>query len=125
VAPPYIPDAIVPTPTWDLSRSKVHNFSWLAKRLRGWVRACNLVGNCPGQWGYTRIRKIFGTRGLLIPTSWGLIWDFTFRPGRGSQLFPREMHPAAWLWRPGGSAEGDNFPDLWMNSGCRIFWQHR
>jgi hypothetical protein len=27
VAPPYIPDAIVPTPTWDLSRSKVHNFS--------------------------------------------------------------------------------------------------
>jgi hypothetical protein len=27
--------------TWDLSRSKVHSLSWLAKRLR----ACSLVGN--------------------------------------------------------------------------------
>jgi hypothetical protein len=31
--------------TWDLSRSKVHNLSWLAKRLGGWVRACSLAGN--------------------------------------------------------------------------------
>jgi hypothetical protein len=30
--------------TWDLSRSKVLNFSQLAKRLGGWLRACNLAG---------------------------------------------------------------------------------
>jgi hypothetical protein len=43
--------------TWDLSRSKVHNPSQLAKRLMGWVRACNLEGNFHGQWDYTRIQK--------------------------------------------------------------------
>jgi hypothetical protein len=43
--------------TWDLSRSKVHNLSWLAKRLRGWVRACNLSGNFCGQWDCTRSQK--------------------------------------------------------------------
>jgi hypothetical protein len=31
--------------TWDLSRSKLHNLSRLAKRLGGWVRACSLLGN--------------------------------------------------------------------------------
>jgi hypothetical protein len=31
--------------TWDLSRSKVHNLYQLAKRLRGWVRVCNLASN--------------------------------------------------------------------------------
>jgi hypothetical protein len=30
--------------TLDLSRSKVHNLSRLAKRLGGWVRAYSLVG---------------------------------------------------------------------------------
>jgi hypothetical protein len=39
VGPPYIPDALVPGLTWDLSRSKVHNLPRLAKRLEGWVRA--------------------------------------------------------------------------------------
>jgi hypothetical protein len=33
VAPPYIPDAVVPALTWDLSRSKVHSLSGVAKRL--------------------------------------------------------------------------------------------
>jgi hypothetical protein len=31
--------------TWNLSRSKVHSLSRLAKRLGRWVRACSLVGN--------------------------------------------------------------------------------
>jgi hypothetical protein len=31
--------------TWDLSRSKVHNLSRLAKRLGGWVRGYSLAGN--------------------------------------------------------------------------------
>jgi hypothetical protein len=31
--------------TWDLSRSKVHSLSQLAKRLGGWVRAYSLAGN--------------------------------------------------------------------------------
>jgi hypothetical protein len=31
--------------TWYLFRSKVHNLSQLAKRLGGWVSACNLVGS--------------------------------------------------------------------------------
>jgi hypothetical protein len=39
VAPPYIPDAVIPALTWDLSRSKIHNLSQLAARLGdGWVR---------------------------------------------------------------------------------------
>jgi hypothetical protein len=45
VAPPYIPDAVVPALTWDLSRSKIHSLSQLAKKLGGWVRVCSLVGN--------------------------------------------------------------------------------
>jgi hypothetical protein len=43
--------------TWDLSRSKVQNLSQLAKRLRGWVRARNLVGSFHRQWDCTRIQK--------------------------------------------------------------------
>jgi hypothetical protein len=43
--------------TRDLSRSKAHNLSWLAKRLRGWVRARNWVGNFCRQWDCTRIQK--------------------------------------------------------------------
>jgi hypothetical protein len=43
--------------TWDLSRSKVHSLSRIAKRLRGWVRAYNLVGNFHGQWECPRIQK--------------------------------------------------------------------
>jgi hypothetical protein len=31
--------------TQDLSRSKVHSLSRLAKRLGEWVRACSLAGN--------------------------------------------------------------------------------
>jgi hypothetical protein len=30
---------------WDLSRSKVHKLSWLAKRLGGWARAIELYRN--------------------------------------------------------------------------------
>jgi hypothetical protein len=38
MAPPYIPDAVVPAPIQDLSRSNVHNLLQLAKRLGGWAR---------------------------------------------------------------------------------------
>jgi hypothetical protein len=43
--------------TWDLFRSKVHDLSRLAKRLRGWVRAHDLAGNFHMQWGSARIQK--------------------------------------------------------------------
>jgi hypothetical protein len=43
--------------TWDLSRSKGHSLSQLARRLRGWVRAHNLAGNFHRQQDYTRIQK--------------------------------------------------------------------
>jgi hypothetical protein len=45
VVPPYIPDAVVTALTWEMSRSKVHSLSRLAKRLGGWVRTCSLAGN--------------------------------------------------------------------------------
>jgi hypothetical protein len=38
--------------------------------------------------------SVFGTGRSLIPTIWGLIWDFTFHPGRGSWTPGR---PVAWL----------------------------
>jgi hypothetical protein len=44
--------------------------------------------------------SVFGTGESLIPTIWGLVWDFTFRMGRGSCSFPGETCPAAWLQRP-------------------------
>jgi hypothetical protein len=43
VAPPYISMQSYLPLIWDLSRSKVHNLSRLAKRLGGWVKACSLV----------------------------------------------------------------------------------
>jgi hypothetical protein len=48
VAPPYIPNTVIPALTRDLSRSKVHNLPRLAKRLGGWVRACHwqAMGSC-------------------------------------------------------------------------------
>jgi hypothetical protein len=62
--------------TWDLSRSKVHNLSQLAKRLRGWVRACNLEGYFCWQWGCTRIQKKkqepFKQRNSPKMVTWGI-----------------------------------------------------
>jgi hypothetical protein len=53
----YVPDAVVPAPHLDLSRSKVHIFlDWL-KGLGEWVRARNLVGDFHRQWGCTRIQR--------------------------------------------------------------------
>jgi hypothetical protein len=43
--------------TWDLFRSKVQDLPQLAKRLRGWVRALNLVGNFHGQWTVQESRR--------------------------------------------------------------------
>jgi hypothetical protein len=68
--------------------------------------------------------SVFSTGGSLIPTIWGLIWDFTFCPGRSpSWPFPGEMCPAAWFQQPRGLAEGNNFPDLRVNSDSTISWQ--
>jgi hypothetical protein len=38
VAPPYIPDTVVPAPHLGFVQVKVHNLLRLVKRLRGWVR---------------------------------------------------------------------------------------
>jgi hypothetical protein len=45
VAPPYIPDAVIPAPHLGFVQVKGSQSSRLAKRLGGWVRACSLVGN--------------------------------------------------------------------------------
>jgi hypothetical protein len=47
VAPPYIPDAVVPAPHLGFVQVKGSQSSRLAKRLGGWVRACSLVGKDP------------------------------------------------------------------------------
>jgi hypothetical protein len=45
VAPPYIPDAVVPALHLGFVQVKGSQSSRLAKRLGGWFRACSLVGN--------------------------------------------------------------------------------
>jgi hypothetical protein len=45
VAPPYIPDTVIPAPHLGFVQVKGYNLSRLAKRLGGWIRACSLVGN--------------------------------------------------------------------------------
>jgi hypothetical protein len=48
--------------TWDLSRSKVHNLSWFAKRLGRWVKACSLVGNGVAQKSRRRSKDSLSMR---------------------------------------------------------------
>jgi hypothetical protein len=45
VAPPYIPDSVVPASHLGFVQVKVHSLPRLAKRLGGWVRAYSLADN--------------------------------------------------------------------------------
>jgi hypothetical protein len=45
VAPPYVPNLVVPAPNPGFVQVEVHNLPRLAKRPGGWVRVCSLAGN--------------------------------------------------------------------------------
>jgi hypothetical protein len=67
--------------TWDLSRSKVHNLFQFAKKLKGWVRACNLAGS---KGLYQNLEEETGTLFIQCksPTmmTWGILSNLRVWP---------------------------------------------